>query len=56
MYICQRKWCDLVFYHPDLPMLTIRAEPIIGVVETLDNQISMVIKERDKILELLEKS
>src|SRR3546814_2809936 len=28
LLICERQWCDLVFYHPDLPLLAIRQEPV----------------------------
>lgn len=27
MMICGREWCDLIFYHPELPLLTIRRTP-----------------------------
>jgi len=54
MYVTGRKWCDLCFYHPDLPMLVIRSEPIKAVYEMLNAQLQAVIVERDKINKQLE--
>jgi hypothetical protein len=50
LLICQRRWCDLVFYHPELPMLTIRQEPDPNIQAVLQEQIPVVIKERDRVL------
>lgn len=50
LLVCGRTWCDLYFYHPDLPALTIRQEPIKEVMEPLLDQIANVIREREKIL------
>lgn len=50
--ICGREWCDLVFYHPDLPSLIIRQER--GTEEFSDNlfaSISDVCAERDRIFD-----
>jgi hypothetical protein len=49
----ERKWCDLIFYHPDLPMLVIRQERDDSFIDKLQTQISLVLAERDKILEQL---
>lgn len=49
MFICDRKWCDIVFYHPDLPMLTIRSEPDEDVIKGLEIQINAVLIEREII-------
>lgn len=48
--ICQRQWCDLVFYHPELPMLTIRQTRHIIFGERLLRSIATVINERDDVL------
>lgn len=53
MKIVEREWCDLVFYHPDLPPLIIRQTPMKEFVKTLITQRDVVIEERDKILEAL---
>lgn len=50
MMVCERDWCDLVFYHPDLPMLTIRSAPDAKIIAALKSQIGIVIAERDLIL------
>jgi hypothetical protein len=51
--IAERKWCDLVFYHPELPNLTIRQEPLASVVEGLLLQKDNVILKRDEIIGVL---
>ena len=53
MMVAEREWCDLVFYHPDLPMLVIRNEPDQKIYDGLINQLETVITERDKILEVI---
>lgn len=50
MFVCERQWCDLFFYHPDLPRLTIRIVRDDKIIESLKEQIGNVITERDKIL------
>jgi len=49
----KRKYCDLLFYHPQLPSLIIRQEPVTKIIETIETQIDAVIKERDSIIEIL---
>lgn len=53
MIIAERKWCDLIFYHPELPFLVIRQEPIDEVVNGLIAQRDVVLAERDRIVEEL---
>lgn len=53
MMICERAWCDLVFYHPELPMLTIRAVPNMDVQYPLMDGIRHLCKERDEVLAAL---
>ena len=53
MWICRRKWCDLVFYHPDLPQLVIRQEPINAVVAGLKSGVKDLINRRDTVLSVL---
>jgi len=54
MMIAEREWCDLVFYHPELPMLVIRQERDEEFIKKLQAQISLVLSERDKIFEQLQ--
>ncbi len=55
MFVAKRKWCDLVFYHPDLPGLTVRQYPDKKFLLTLKKQLKLVIVKRNIILKLLEK-
>lgn len=54
MMIAERKWCDLYFYHPKLPPLTIRQLPEISFQMKLTAAISAVTKRRDEILKTME--
>jgi hypothetical protein len=53
MMICERAWCDLVFYHPELPMLVIRMKPDSDVQHPLMAGIPRLCKERDEVLAAL---
>lgn len=48
------KYVDLFFYHPDLPVLTVRILPIKTFFEMALCQIEAVIEERDAIVKILE--
>lgn len=53
MMICERKWADLIFFHPDLPLLVIRQLPDKDLQFALTTQIQAVRKERDSIFDIL---
>lgn len=53
MMIAEREWCDLVFYHPDLPMLIIRSGQDQKVIAGLSDQLKAVIVKRDEILKVI---
>lgn len=53
MMICGRAWCDVVFFHPDLPLLTIRQEPDAVLRDALATNIPELLKERDRVLAAL---
>lgn len=53
MLISGRKWCDLVIYHPVLPLLTIRVGPDRTVQAALRTEISKLCIERDEVLAAL---
>lgn len=55
LMICERAWCDLVFYHPDLPLLTIRQTPDADIVAGLRAEIPKLLTERDRVLAALHK-
>lgn len=54
IFVCERTWCDLHFYHPYLPNLTIRQERNESLILALSEQIQNVIFERDRILKELQ--
>ena len=51
MWVCQRKWNDLLFYHPDLPSFVIRAEPVLGFHVRLNSLVAKCCKIRDEAYE-----
>ena len=53
MLVCDRKWVDLVYYHPELPMLIARQEPINEIQDMLIKQITECIRIRDNALKLI---
>jgi hypothetical protein len=48
-----RAWCDLTFYHPELPLLIVRQTAIPEIAAVLAEQIPAVIAERDRVLATL---
>ncbi len=54
MMICEREWCDLVFYHPTLPLLVIRQELDSVFIGKLLGAITEVMWRRDEILKIME--
>lgn len=53
MWVCERKWCDLVFYCPKLPTLVIRQEPIPAFVDALEPALNELLKQRDERVRVL---
>ena len=53
MMICERKWCDLLFYHPKLPAVIIRQFPDTETQSALKKQIISVRQKRDEVLKAL---
>ena len=47
--ICEREWCDLFFYHPNLPTLVIRQFPDPDFIRGLKIQLAAVIRDRDEV-------
>lgn len=56
MWIAERAWVDLIFYHPCLPMLVIRQEPNMAVIAGLSAGIASLIADRDQIVSMLRSS
>lgn len=53
LFVCERQWNDLVFFHPDLPCLVIRQTPDPALVTALQAQLAEVISKRDEILSVI---
>ncbi len=53
MMVCEKEWCDIVFYHPVLPSLIIRLWPDENIFRALKIQIAECEKIRDKTVDLL---
>ena len=53
LLICGRKWCDLILYHPVLPLLVIRQTPDLTLHTAIAEGVRAVIQERDTILDAL---
>ena len=56
LLIAERQWCDLVFYHDALPLLTIRQERLEVVQRGLVDRVPLVRAERDKVLAALRRA
>ncbi len=55
LLVTKKEWCDLVFYHPDLPMLIIKQEPDEDLQKLLIEQLIKCVDLRDGALEIIEK-
>ncbi len=53
LLVTGRKFVDLILFHPKLPMLVVRYEPIPAVQTGLLHGIAAVLKERDEVLSML---
>jgi len=53
MWICERKWCDVMFYNPLLPSLVVRVYPDEKVIAGLKTQVKACSKLRDETLKEL---
>lgn len=53
LFICERAWCDLFFFHPELPALIARTSRDPAFNGALVTQIRSVIAERDDLLSVL---
>lgn len=51
--LCERTWCDALFYHPELPALIIRQVALPEIAAVLKAQLAAVITERDEVLQTL---
>lgn len=56
MWICERDWCDLYYYHPHLPSATLRVHADPEFQKLLAQQTALIIGERDALVRALEKA
>ena len=50
MFIAERVWCDLLFYHQDLPKVIIRVTPDEKIIAGLKAQLTACLAERNIVL------
>ena len=53
IWVCECQWCDLIFFHPVLPLLVIRQTPDDAIRTALITGVKNVINERDAIIAAL---
>jgi hypothetical protein len=51
--IAERDWCDLLYWHPELPALLIRCDPDERIIVNMRLQIRSCIDERDRVIGIL---
>ena len=49
IWICGWAWCDLIFYHPELPLLVIRQEPDPEIIAALSVWVEKLCLARNDI-------
>ncbi len=54
MLVCDEPWCDLLYYHPDLPKIIIRINRSSDMDSALKLQINKVIAKRDDLVKKLQ--
>lgn len=53
LFVTQREWCDIVFYHPQFKPIVHRHYPDLGFHKTLEKQLKLCIAERNRIVKLV---
>lgn len=53
LMICERAWCDLVFFHPVLPLLIVRQVPRPEIQAAIRRELPLVCEQRDAALVVL---
>ncbi len=54
LFVSQREWVDLYYYSPLLPNLCVRVFPDGKLFSSLENQLTTVLLERNRIIQILE--
>lgn len=55
MIITERQWCDVLFWHPELPAAIKRCAPDEKIEINLRLQIESCIAERDRVIDVLQR-
>ena len=53
LMICEKKWCDLVIFHQDLEPKIIRVLPDQEIHRLLREQITVILADRDKCVDIM---
>jgi len=53
LFVSERKWCDIIFYHPQFQPIVHRHTPIESYHVTLKSQLTKCLAERNNIVKLL---
>jgi len=53
LFVTEREWCDIVFYHPDFDPIIHRHYPDLVFHSALKDQLMQVIAERNNILKIV---
>lgn len=56
LWITGRDWWDLYFYHPDLPSKVLRIQPDPDFFKLLEQQVTVICRERDSLIKALDKA
>ncbi len=54
LWMCDRDWCDLYFYHPELPKASIRINADAKFQALMVQQVQLLIETRDSLIDALE--
>ena len=55
LLVTERDWCDVLFWHPELPAVIVRQTPDERIVVNLRLQIESCISERDRVIDVLQR-
>lgn len=53
LWVCERQWNDITFYHPNLPGLTVRVERDESYIDKLAARVALCIEKRDEFISTL---
>lgn len=50
IWVCERAWADITFYHPNLPGLTVRVDRDGGYITSLEKRVVLCLQRRDELV------